>query len=101
MKKSMKLTGVEVPTEALFKLEPNTFLAIISDKDGNVRVIKVEAHDDVTHSIPADTALSVTEANAPISDAVSSMAKRISATPCGAPRCCLKYQDGEWVWVPC
>lgn len=101
MKKSMKLTGVEVPAETLFKLEPNTFLAVISDKDGNVRVIKVEAHDDMTHSIPADTVLCVAEASASASDAVSSMAKEVSATPYGASRSCLKYRDGEVRWVPC
>lgn len=24
-----------------------------------------------------------------------------AATPCGAPRCCLVYVSGSWIWVPC
>ena len=38
----MKLTGVEVPTETLFKLQPNTVIAVISDDKGEIRVVKVD-----------------------------------------------------------
>lgn len=95
MKRSMKLTGVEVPAETLFKLEPNTFLAVVSDKDGNVRVIEVEARDDVTHSTPADTILCVAGASTPPSDTVSSMAKG------GSARRCLICLEGTWTWKDC
>lgn len=38
----MKLTGVEVPSETLFKLPPNTFIAVISDDKGEMRTVKVD-----------------------------------------------------------
>ncbi|MFZ1641889.1 MAG: hypothetical protein WAV07_10780 [Candidatus Contendobacter sp.] len=43
----MKLTGVEVPFQTLFKLEPNTVLAVISDDKGEIRMVKVD-HDSIT-----------------------------------------------------
>ena len=42
----MKLTGVEVPTETLFKLPPNTVIAVISDDKGEIRKVKVD-HDSI------------------------------------------------------
>ena len=38
----MKLTGVEVPAETLFKLQPNTVIAVISDDKGEIRTVKVD-----------------------------------------------------------
>ncbi len=42
----MKLTGVEVPAETLFKLQPNTVIAVISDDKGEIRTVKVN-HDSI------------------------------------------------------
>ena len=38
----MQLTGVEVPPESLKHIEPNTIMVAISDKDGAVRVVKLD-----------------------------------------------------------
>jgi hypothetical protein len=38
----MSLTGQSVPSEILSKIEPNTALMVISDKDGNINVIKID-----------------------------------------------------------
>lgn len=43
----MKLTGFEVPAETLFKLQPNTVIAVISDDKGEIRTIKIN-HDSIT-----------------------------------------------------
>jgi hypothetical protein len=42
----MNLTGVEVSCDALFKLQPNTVLVVISDKDGSTRLVQVD-HDSI------------------------------------------------------
>lgn len=38
----MKLTGVEVPSETLSKIEPNTALVVISDENGKINVVKID-----------------------------------------------------------
>ncbi len=45
----MKLTGVEIPFRSPFTLEPNTVLAVISDQDGVIRMVKIDKE-----SIPDD-----------------------------------------------
>jgi hypothetical protein len=45
----VNLTGVEVTCDALFKLQPNMVLAVISDKDGLIRIIQIDHN-----SIPQD-----------------------------------------------
>jgi hypothetical protein len=75
----MKLTGVEVPFENVFKLEPNTFLALISDNKGVIRLVQVDRE-----SVPEnDVALRVIAADQ-------------------AQGGCFVRIDGEWVWFdPC
>ncbi len=75
----MKLTGVEVPFENVFKLEPNTFLALISDSKGVIRLMQVDRE-----LIPEnDVALKVVAAD-------------------GAQSGCFVRIDGMFVWMdPC
>jgi hypothetical protein len=42
-KKEMKLTGVGILAKALPKLEPDTMLIVVSDKDGKKKYIKIDS----------------------------------------------------------
>ena len=48
----MSLTGVEIDVATLgIKLKPNTFLAVISDDTGQVKVVKVD-HESIAKDKP-------------------------------------------------
>lgn len=79
----MKLTGVEVSVESLFKLEPNTMLSIISDEHGEIRLVKID-----NRSLPEGEAI-----------------LRVTASPGDQTKPqsgCYVLVDGKWVWMnPC
>ncbi len=79
----MKLTGVEVSMDSLFKLGSNTMLAVISDERGEIRLVKID-NQSLTEG---DAVLRVT-AN------TGDQTKPQSG--------CYVFVDGKWVWMnPC
>ncbi len=79
----MKLTGVEVSVESLFKLEPNTMLSIISDEHGEIRLVKID-----NRSLPEG------EAILRVTASTGDQTKPQSG--------CYVLVDGKWVWMdPC
>ena len=79
----MKLTGVEVSMDSLFKLESNTMLAVISDDRGAIRLIKID-----NQSLP--------EGEAILRVTASAGDKTIPQSGC------YVFIGGRWVWVnPC
>jgi hypothetical protein len=96
----MKLIGIEVPFQTLFKLEPNTLLVVVSDTNGDIRLVKVDSNSIADAEDAVLSVESVSSRAASTASAVSA-ASAVMATPCGAPRCCLVKRDGKWVWVPC
>lgn len=38
----MKLTGVDIPADALPKLKPDTMLVVVSDSNGQTKYIKID-----------------------------------------------------------
>jgi hypothetical protein len=79
----MKLTGVEVSVDSLFKLEPNTMLAVVSDEHGEIRLVKIENR-------------SLTEGEAILRVNASAGDRK---TPQSG---CYVFVGGRWVWMnPC
>jgi len=79
----MKLTGIEVSVDSLFKLEPNTMLAVVSDERGEIRLVKID-----NRSLPEGAAiLRVTPSTGD------------KTTPQSG---CYVFVEGKWVWMdPC
>lgn len=79
----MKLTGVEVSVDSLFKLKPNTMLVVVSDERGEIRLVRIDNQ-------------SLTEGDVVLRVTASTMDK---TKPQGG---CYVIIDGRWVWMdPC
>lgn len=79
----MKLTGVEVSVDSLFKIEPNTMLAVLSDEHGAIRLVKIDNQ-------------SLTEGEAVLRVTPSAGDKM---TPQSG---CYVFVEGKWIWMnPC
>ncbi len=79
----MKLTGVEVAVETLFKLEANTVMVIVSDADGKIKLIKADNHPVPDGDLPDCCVL------------------KLPSGDSGEKGLCLKFINGQWIWVPC
>jgi hypothetical protein len=79
----MKLTGVEVSVDSLFKLEPNTMLAVVSDERGEIRLVKID-----------NRSLREGEAILRVTASSGDQTKPQSG--------CYVFVEGRWVWTdPC
>lgn len=80
----MKLAGVEIPLESLSKLEPNTILVTVSDKQGGIKLIKI----DNPSFLEIDTVLKV-----------AGNATNEETQPQSG---CYVWNGVKWIWVdPC
>jgi hypothetical protein len=79
-KNPMRLTGIEVPAGTLSNIDPNTILMVISDDQGNVRVVKVDPQ------------------SAPKGEAIL----RVTPSEDQPQGGCWVRNNGSWTWVdPC
>ena len=80
----MKLTGVEIPFDTLYTLEPDTVLVVISDQNGIKKLVKID-----NPSLPDGEVVLRVE-----TDAITEEQQPQSG--------CYVWTNGKWVWVdPC
>ncbi len=81
----MKLVGIEIPLESLSKLEHNTILIVVSDEQGETKLIKIENPS----FLEPDAVLKV----------AGSATKNGETQPQGG---CYVWNGVRWVWMdPC